>query len=302
LAKQPQLKRSSAPSKRPDHRQQSSAPPVTISGRWLAKAFLIAIAGAALCAYGTLCLLFYQGQWQMVLHPSRSITTTPASRGVKFDDIRFDFTETGLPKLDGWWIPADPASRWSASTILYLHGADGSLSNAVDDLATLHTLGINVFAIDYRGFGRSAGIRPSERRMNEDAEAAWKYLTDVRHVSSAAIVIYGSGAGASVAADLAAKHVPAGVVLDSPSVSARTIVAQDARTKILPLWLLLSERFDPTDVLRSAAWPKLFLDHNGAQARTGQLYRAASLPKEYFELRQSGYEATLQRFLDGILH
>jgi hypothetical protein len=259
------------------------------------------MAVAALCAYGTLCLLFYQGQWQMVLHPSRNVASTPAAQRVKFDDVRFDYTETGVAKLDGWWIPAEPASRWSASTVLYLHSGDGSLSNCVDDLVTLHSLGINVFAFDYRGFGRSAGTRPGELRMREDAEAAWHYLIDTRHVDGKSIVVYGAGVGASLAADLGAQHHPAGVVMDGPSEAARQIVGRDARAKILPLWLLLQERFDPTDELRDSTVSKLFLDRDGAKARTEQLYRAAALPKEYFELRPGEYEPTLRRFFDEIL-
>jgi pimeloyl-ACP methyl ester carboxylesterase len=296
-----------APSRTPGNRSgarspQTSAPaPVTISGRWLARAFLAVIAVAALCTYGTLCLLFYQGEWQMVLHPSRTVTITPASQNIRFDEIHFDFTETGAPKLYGWWIPADPGSHWGSSAVLYLHGAEGSLSNTVPDLAALHSLGINVFAFDYRGFGRSAGIRPGERRMIEDTTAAWQYLTQTRHLDPKSIVIYGSGVGASLAAELAAQHNPAGIVLSGPSEPARQIIAQDARSKILPLWLLLTEQFDPTEALRSSASPKLFLDRDGAKARTGQLYQAAALPKEYFELKQSGYESTLRRFFDQVL-
>jgi uncharacterized protein len=283
---------------------QASPPadvPVTVSGRWLATAFAIAVAAAALCAYGTLCLLFYQGQWQLLLHPSRIVEATPASRGVKFDDVRFDYTETGIAQLDGWWIPAEPASRWSTSTVLYLHGGDGSLSNYIDNLATLNSLGINVFAFDYRGFGRSTAARPVEQHMSEDADAAWRYLTDARHTDAASILIYGQGIGASLAAELAARHSPAAVILDGPSEAAREIIAKDARAKILPLALLLHERFDPVDTLRSSALPKLFLDRNGGKPRTEQLYRAAALPKEYFELKQSGYESTLRRFFDEVL-
>jgi len=286
---------------RPEQPARPTSAPITVSGRWLAAAFAIAVAAAALCAYGTLCLLFYQGQWQMVLHPSRSMAATPASQGIKFDDIQFDYTETGVAKLDGWWIPAEPASQWSASAVLYLHGGEGSLSNCVDDLVALHSLGINVFAFDYRGFGRSAGTRPSEQRMSEDSSAAWHYLTDTRRMDSKSIVIYGSGVGASLGAELAAQHNPAGVVLDGPSDSARQTIGRDARAKILPFWLLLTERFDPVNALQDSKLPKLFVDRNGAQQRTEQLYQAAALPKEYFELRQSGYESTLRRFFDEIL-
>ncbi|MBV8115643.1 MAG: alpha/beta fold hydrolase, partial [Silvibacterium sp.] len=236
-----------------------AAPPPVISGRWMAGALGIVLVAAAVCVYATLCLLFYQGQWQLVLHPSRTITATPAAKGMKFDDVKFSYTETGQAQLDGWWVPAGAGARWSGATVLYLHGGSGSLSDTVDDLAALHSLGINVFSFDYRGFGRSAGPVPHERRMDEDGEAAWTYLNDTRHIAAKEIVVYGVGVGASIAAEVAARHNPAGLVLDGPSDPARKVIEADARARIVPGWLV-RERFDPEETLRRLAVPKLFLD------------------------------------------
>lgn len=269
-----------------------------MSGRWLAGALGVILVLALLCAYGTLGVLFYQGQWQMILHPVKTIHATPQA---KFDEIRFDVTQTGVPQLDGWWIPAEAGAHWSGSTVLYLHGGDGSLSNCVNDLAALHALGVNVFAFDYRGYGQSVGPHPDEARMGADADAAWSYLTDTRHLDPGTIVLYGSGVGASLAAELAARHAPAGVILDAPSETARKITRADARARILPMWLLLNERFDPAAALKTLAVPKLFLDRESAQARTVTLYRLSASPKQYFELKGSGYSETLGRFLDGVL-
>jgi hypothetical protein len=271
--------------------------PIVVSGRWLAGALGGALLLALVCAYATLGLLFYQGQWQLILHPAKTVTTTPAS---KFDEIRFDTTETGISQLDGWWIPAEPEARWAGSTILYLHGGAGSLSDSVNDLNALHALGVNVFAFDYRGYGKSVGPHPNEARMKEDAFAAWRYLSDTRHLDAKSIVVYGSGVGASLAADVAASRAPAGVVLDAPSEPARKIIGADARAKILPLWLLLTEGFDPAEMLKTLDVPKLFLDRDGAKPRTEELYREAASPKDYFEVHESGYTQTLERFLDGL--
>ena len=271
-----------------------------ISGQWMATALGIVLLVAAVCVYGTLCLLFYQGQWQLVLHPSRTVAVTPASNGLKFDEVKFDYTETGLAQLDGWWVPANAGARWSNAVVLYLHGGSGSLSDTVNDLAALHALGINVFAFDYRGFGRSAGPVPHEKQMDEDGEAAWVYLTDTRHIAAKEIVMYGVGTGASIAADLATRHAPAALVLDGPNEPAAKIIASDARARIVPGWLV-RERFDPEETLKGLVVPKLFLDRDGARSRTAELYRAAADPKVYFELRPGEYESALQRFLDEVL-
>jgi hypothetical protein len=273
--------------------------PPTVSGRWLLGALAVVLAVAAACAYLTLGLIFYEGQWQLVLHPAKAITAVPHE---PFNEIHFDYTETGAARLDGWWIPAAAGSQWSGDTLLYLHGEAGSLSNSVADLDALHALGVNVFALDYRGYGRSAGPHPTEARMRADADAAWSYLTVTRHLDADKIVVYGEGFGASVAADLAADHAAAGVVLEAPNEPARKTIEADGRSKILPMWLLLNERFDPARTLKALAVPKLFLDRDGAQSRTEELYREAASPKRYFELKgDGGYQATMARFLNGVL-
>ena len=136
--------------------------------------------------------------------------------------------------------------------------------------------------------------------MNADADAAWSYLTETRHLDPKAVVVYGTGVGASLAAELSVRHAPAAVILDAPNEPARLIIGSDARAKLLPMWLLLNERFDPAAALEDLAVPKLFLDRNGEKARTEQLYHQAASPKDYFEIKPGEYEETLKRFLDGI--
>jgi uncharacterized protein len=284
---------------------QPGAPaPPTVSARWLLTALAIALAGAVLCGYAALCLLFYQGQWQMLFHPSRTIAATPTSAGMAFDDIRFDVTETGLPQLDGWWIPAQPLAQYSSATVLYLHDGSGSLSDTLPTLTALHALGMNVFAIDYRGFGRSTGAHPTERLGIADSIAAWTWLTDTRHVPASNIVVFGDGVGVTFAAHLAAEFTPAGVILADPSPSARQIFASDARASILPLFLLQKEKLDPSGDLATTHVPRLFIDRRGNSARTRQLFEGSSDPKSFVALRTASSATaadTLRRFLDEVL-
>jgi hypothetical protein len=278
---------------------------VTVSPRWLLGAFAVTVVLAALCGYGALCLLFYQGQWQLLFHPSRAVTATPASAGMAFEEIHFDVNDEGQPQLDGWWIPADPGSRYVTDTVLYLHDSSGSLSDTLPALRTLHSLGINVFAVDYRGFGHSAGAHPTERQATEDSVAAWTYLTDLRHIPPRNLVVFGDGVGATFAAHLAARFAPAGVVLEDPNLPARQIFLSDARARIVPLWLLQNEKLDPTADVAAAHVPRLFLDVHGDSTRTRALFDASSYPKQYFDLRASSepvLEATLTRFFDDVLH
>jgi pimeloyl-ACP methyl ester carboxylesterase len=221
-----------------------------VGGRWLIYSLLGVVALAAACAYLTLCLLFYQGQWQIVFHPSRTIATTPATVGLKYDAINFDYTGAGAAQLTGWWIPATPGrsgfgSSNATPTLLFLHDGLGSLSDNTEQLKTLHSLGVDIFAFDYRGFGQSMNTHPSEARVYEDADAAWNYLTDIRHLDPRSIVLYGSGLGATVAAETALRHheSPA-LILENPSPSALSLIAADERTSVLPIHFLFRDRFE----------------------------------------------------------
>jgi uncharacterized protein len=226
------------------HPAQSSAPP-TVSVRWLLWALGGVLAAAILCAWGTLCLLFWQGSWQLLYHPSATVARTPAAAGLPFDSISLAPTDAGLPQLTGWWIPAASGARFGRYTVLYLHSQDGNLGGAVDRLAQLHAGGVNVFAFDYRGYGRSQFSRPSEAHWLQDTGWAFEYLTGTRHIAPDTIVLAGSGLGANLALEFAASHpLFAGVILESPLEDATGAVFNDARARFIPARLFLRDRYN----------------------------------------------------------
>src|ERR1700722_9879627 len=271
------------------------------SARWILGGFAATILFAAICVYATLCLLFWQGQWQLVFKPSRTITATPSSVGWKYDEIRFDSTETGILQLNGWWIPADHAS---ANTLIFLHDGSGSLSDTLPQLEGLHKLGLNVFAFDYRGFGKSVNIHPSQASTYEDADAAWRYLTDTRHLSPSTIVLDGVGLGAAIGAETARRHPQAAaVILEDPKPPILDSLEFDARTRLMPIRLLFHDRFDPTKTLASLRTPKLML--YPAQGGSGLYYDQAAEPKERATVtdlfRNENYLPYLRSFLGKYL-
>ena len=276
---------------------QSKAHFEVVDPRWLLKALGVTLALGALCAYLAVCLLVYQGSWQFLLHPSPIVDKTPS---VFFQPLRFDAAETGQPRLSGWWMPTDSPS---APTVLFLHDGSGSLSSAVTAIQLLHQANLNIFAIDYRGFGQSAGPHPTEARMVEDAAAALGYLVETRHIPPSSIIPYGVGLEPeSLAADLAGSHpdLPA-LVIEDPAPGSYEAAIDDPRTQLLPMRLLMRERFDVGAALAKVKQPKLLLDDAGGQA-TESLFRAAPDPK--FTVTFPGhhpdqaYLGALRRFLD----
>jgi pimeloyl-ACP methyl ester carboxylesterase len=285
---------------------------------WLLKAVGIAIAAALLCGYATLCLLVYQGAWQLILHPSPAIDRTPASAGLAYSDVHFDSSETGQPRLTAWWIPATPQPgfqpRYATPTILYLHDGSGSLSDTLPTLTLLHTAGANLFAIDYRGFGASDSTQhPLQQTMAEDTSAALNYLTATRHISPASIVPYGVGLGASLAVNLARAHssLPA-VILDNPSPDPAAIAVAAHPFGVVPVRLLFGEQFNIATPLASLATPKLLIAGGPSspvptpnQRALQTLFLSAASPRTSVTLpianADKAYLEALSQFLDRYL-
>jgi pimeloyl-ACP methyl ester carboxylesterase len=275
------------------------APPDVVSPIWLVKAIALTIVTALLCGYLTLCLLFYQGQWQLVLHPTRTSANPTSIAGIPYELIRFGPDESATPQLTGWWIPVAPGSRYAAITILFLPDGNGSLANALPTLASLHNLGLNVFAFDYRGYGQSALARPSQQTMTQDTDSAWQYLTATRAISPQRIVPYGTGVGASLATRLAATHdaIPA-LILDTPRADLLDVAIRDPRATLLPVRLLFHERFPLAEPLSTLRTPKLLLSRTTSPDQT---FLHASDPRFTIELASPSealYTQSLIRFLD----
>jgi len=282
-----------------------STGPELVDPRWILKALGIVLFVALLLAWGTLCLLYYQGQWQLVLHPSRAVATTPASLNLKFTDLHFADDATGVPQLNGWLIPAAPADTLtpSAPTALLLHGADGSIADALPRALTLHNAGLHVLLFDYRGYGRSVGHHPTEGAMQQDAEAALSWLIATQHIPASQIILYGHGIGASLAVSLAAQHhdIPA-IILDAPDGDLAGRVIMGPHSSLVPARFLFNETFPLAEPLSKLTTPKLLISYTGS---TPTALANAADPKLTLELPSPNdpkLTDAIQRFLDQYIH
>jgi hypothetical protein len=288
---------------------------ITVSGRWIAIAVPSVILAAGLCAWLVLCLLFWQGGWQLLYHPSSSVARTPAAVGLPFTPIGFASAGNGQPQLAGWWIPADSSSaaaaRFSRYTVLDLHSQNGDLGDTVDHLAQLHAAGVNVFAFDYRGYGQSHFDHPSEARWQADAASALDYLVNTRHVDPGAIVLDGSGLGADLALEVGAAHPGlAGIVVESPLEDPAGAIFNDARASLVPAHLLVGDRWDISAAASSLRTPSLWFlpfpepDPNGP-AQNPEIFQKAPARKMFVWLppgksTTKNYSDELSRWLDDL--
>ena len=121
--------------------------------------------------YVLLSAMLYLMQNRMVFladMPGRELDATPADVGFDYQDVSIT-TSKGV-RLHGWFVPAKQAE----ATVLFFHGNAGNISHRLDSIAIFRELGLNVFIIDYRGYGQSEG-KPSEQGTYLDAQAAWEH-------------------------------------------------------------------------------------------------------------------------------
>ena len=239
------------------------------------------VLGILVAAYGGLALLLYIFQSHLVFYPEtgREITATPNQVGLAYEDIHLN-TSDGI-SLHGWYIPA-PQPR---GTVLFLHGNAGNISHRLDSVQMFHRLGYSTLIFDYRGYGNSGGT-PTEQGTYRDAEAAWRYLIEQRHIPSCRIVLFGESLGGAVAAWLAGRQKPAALVIASGFTSVPDF-AQHIYP-YLPVRWLARIRYDTRENLRSVAAPVLIahspedeiipFEHGRA------LFAAANPPKLFLEL------------------
>lgn len=128
--------------------------------------------------------------------PQHVAAATPAFRP---GDTRELVALPGGEQLALWWLPHDNAE---APTLLYLHGTFRNLYQNMPKIVALREAGFAVVAVDYRGWGDSTALVPSEATIHADAQQGWLELQR-RQPLPGRRVVYGHSMGGAVAVALA---------------------------------------------------------------------------------------------------
>jgi fermentation-respiration switch protein FrsA (DUF1100 family) len=240
---------------------------------------------------GGLLLIAYVKYMELrgIFFPSQKIEATPAAVEISFEDVYVKTADGEM--LHGWFIPHAEVYF----TLLFFHGNAGNIGHRVEKIAMLREIGLNIYIIDYRGYGRSTG-RPSERGLYRDAEAAYGYLVSERKILPERIILYGESIGSAVAVDLASRHPVGGVILEGGFSSGRDIAG-----RIYPFIppFLVSDIFNSLLKIPMVQSPKLFLHSRQDEvvpfSLAKKLFDAAVPPKTLVEL-QGGHNTS---FIDS---
>lgn len=247
------------------------------------------IIGFVAGGYLLLLLLMYIFQSAFVYFPTRSIVMTPADRSWEYEDV-YLHTEDDY-RLHGWYIPVTNGR----GTVLFFHGNAGNISGRLESISVFRDLGLNVFIFDYRGYGKSEGS-PSEKGTYKDAEAAWRFLTEVQSVPPDEIILFGRSLGGGIASWLGSNVSAGAVVLESTFTSAPDLAGE--LYPIIPARALMTIRYPVRNFLDDLAMPVMIAHspqddvipyHHGKK-----LYELAGEPKTWLEMRGGHNDGFIQ--------
>jgi hypothetical protein len=262
---------------------------------------LVAVAAGILFAVVTLRII----ENQLIYFPPRYPEGFPAPQTYEGEvEEVWLLTEDGV-KINAFYR-SNPASK---QVLLWFHGNAENIGYGLEHLRALEKIGVNILAVDYRGYGKSEG-KPDEAGVYHDADAAYDYLVKQRHFRAEDIIIYGHSLGGAVAIDLASRRPCGGLIIQSSFTNAR---AMARRMFALPLIAyVVKSRFDSLQKIREVHAPILIVhgtrDEVVPLAMGQQLFAAAPEPKRFYAIEGAGhnnlmevdgesYLSSLQRFV-----
>jgi fermentation-respiration switch protein FrsA (DUF1100 family) len=203
-------------------------------------------------------------------------------------------------KIQGWYFPPRDESM---PVVLQFHGNAGNISHRLHKALPLARQGYGVLMAEYRGYGGNPG-EVTEEGLYKDARAYIEFLKNKR------VVLQGESLGTGVAVRMASEYDVAGLILESPYTSIGAVAQSIYR--IVPVQLLLKDKFPSIDIIGKVKAPKLFI--HGALDRTiplgfgRKLFEAAPEPKTFILLKSAhhndlydhGAEQEVLRFLNSV--
>lgn len=287
--------------------RQASLSVTVVFIRWLV---MLALLGSSGCAW------LGDHQRQLIYRPTSGAPTN--FTGLRVGDKRYVVSVPnpgGQPQhLAIWWLPHASSD---APTLLYLHGTFRNLFGNLHKIDALREAGFSVLAVDYRGWGESSQIAPSEASIMQDAGVAWAELK-AHQPNAKKRVIYGHSMGSAVAVNLTSALSPSaygGLILESAFTSF-TDVAHASGWLASLVNLFNRERFASIEKIAQIHAPLLML-HGKLDAtipiQLGErLFAAANSPKQWLAMEGAAhsdldlvnpalYQTTLQKFATSYL-
>lgn len=170
-------------------------------------------------------------------------------------DVKRWLSTTDAGEVEAWLIPgAGATAERPGPAVVFLHGNGEIIDQWEQELRWYTRRGITVLIPEYRGYGRSAGS-PSEKAIVRDLLVWHENLLGQDFIDADRLIYHGRSLGGGFAAQLAAAHEPAALILGSTFTS-----LPDAAADLTPLprWYI-RDKLRVEAVLRDYVGPVLIM-------------------------------------------
>lgn len=235
-----------------------------------------------------------------IFFPQPQLRGDPSHVGLRYEEVWL--TADDGNRTHAWFIQGEESdtSRHSREggnqkriLMLITHGNGGNISVRLDQYREFvdRFRFIDIFALEYRGYGLSEGS-PSEEGIALDALAARRWIDErIRDAYQVqpALVYFGRSLGGAVATRLAATEPPDALILECPVSSIPDLAKTHTPWRYLPIERFIHNRFDAVSHARDVRCPLLVMHSEFDEIvpiECGKkVFEAASGPKQFYTIK-----------------
>lgn len=233
----------------------------------------------------------------LLFYPQPEYLRTPNDIDLKYESV--ETIAADGTKIRSWFLPAIPLQKNGGGIqvddspiVLFLHGNAENISTHIGSVYWLPEKNVNVFLLDYRGFGHSQG-EPYIPAIFEDVESSLIWLR--KRFPERRIFIFGQSIGSAIATTSMAlfqnQYHLSGLVLDASFTGYRDIAQEVTGSHLItwpvwPLTWLLPTQWDPQNHIAAISPNPILMFHSKEDAvlpydMGRELYDIAKQPKEW---------------------
>ena len=199
-----------------------------------------------------------------IFFPQRQLRGDPSHVDLRYEDVWL--TAGDGNRTHAWFIRGEDSvdSEQRRVLLLIAHGNGGNISVRLDQYREFvdRYRFIDIFALEYRGYGLSEGS-PSEEGIALDAIAARVWIDDygagLPEERRPSIVYFGRSLGGAVATRLASVMPPDALILECPLLSIPYLAKTMTPWRYLPIEKFIHNRFDTESYMREVRSPLLVM-------------------------------------------
>ena len=207
--------------------------------KWLK---LILLAALTLYLLAAAVLFFAQ---RKILYFPPNLYLTPSAVGVA------EMVEMN-GGVDGWYAPPVQAD---GKVVMVFHGNASAVYSNHDIFRDIINEGYGVWSVGYPGYPGGKG-KPTQEKLTLAAQRQYDLLL-AKGIKPENIIFYGTSLGSGVAAQLAATHKPALLIMDAPFNS--TLDMGRSQVPWLPVSLLMKDKFESDKALAGLDVPLIWI-------------------------------------------